>query len=35
MKLGFYVFDGGTYELFEKFEQSASFEVDRIALFHL
>ena len=33
MKLGFYVFDGGTYELFEKFEQSASFEVDRIALF--
>ncbi len=33
MKLGFYVFDGGTYELFEKFEQSASFEIDRIALF--
>ena len=33
MKLGFYVFDGGTYELFEKFEQSVSFEVDRIALF--
>ena len=35
MKLGFYVFDGGTYELFEKFEQSASFENDRITLFHI
>ena len=35
MKLGFYVFDGGTYELIEKFEQSASFENDRIALFQI
>ena len=33
MKLGFYVFDGGTYELFKKFEQSTIFEIDRIALF--